>query len=162
MPSGDKPRAGLAAIAAIMALTLSCGEPPTDGLTEPSEPDVTTWEIAFENQKSSMYGGSSCTQKPSMYCMTWFDDVAAYSGTLRRIGDRWQLEVPKGTFYHAPGLSTLNGAQALLLQLNPLSSCDTYLLSDLGAMTAASIAGSFHYQTDCHGFGSIGIFTGQR
>ena len=90
--------------------------------------------------------------------MTSYPDSTRYVGTLSRQNDVWRLVVANGT-YDAPQSGTLLGSPYVFLRSNPLY-CEGY--SFMFVSLADSISGTFSYQTDCHGLGTGGAFTGHR
>ena len=112
--------------------------------------------MTLRNEKSSSYGGSSCTGNMNyLYCMTWTDNHATASGTLTRTGSKLTLMAPQGTFT-AEGVSEY--ASAVPLSKPPY--CESYYLQM--SYQADSIVGSFKHQSDCHGAGIMGTFTARR
>jgi hypothetical protein len=129
------------------------------GCSEPAPPNslptATAWTLTFTNQQSSMYGGSSCVGMMNyLYCKTWYDDKTSYAGTLTRNGNTWSLNAGSPS----PYTTTSEDSSRLWLRYGPY--CESYALEF--AARGDSIAGTFIKQTDCHGAGSHGTFTGHR
>ena len=138
----------------LLILGLGCGRDPTP---PPPQSTAVTWTLSFSSQQRSTYGGSSCASSPFEYCMTWSDYPETYSGSFTQRGDTATLVAREGTF---SGRQSATAPDHMWLP-KAFPSCEGYSIDGL-VVRGDTISGTFHYQTDCHGLGYRGAFTGHR
>jgi hypothetical protein len=123
-----------------------------------SEPKGDTWHVTLKNEKSTIYGGSSCEgQTGNLYCKTWVDDPYVFEGSLHRTFE-WTLDVgERGSF---SGVLASQKVDTVIVDLlEPGGGCGSYLLNF--RTHRDSVFGTYYHTSDCHSAANSGTFVGR-